>query len=119
MSRQFLTLPIMGLLFLSGCGHKTPLTSTIPSPDGTLLLSTDINQDKSDPTQYLCVVVEIRDKAGKVLFHENTHASSTQRWTIEWISNHEILLNSSDIGRRYIRWESSGKWRLNYPQKPA
>jgi hypothetical protein len=83
----------------------------LPSPDGTLTLHTSVETSRSDPTAYGCVVLAIRDRSGKVLHHENSHASDFHRWDIEWISNDEIKLTSSDIGPLTWKRQSDGAWK--------
>ena len=76
-----------------------------------MTLATSVNQSKADPTRYLCVVVDITDSSGKSLHHEVTPASDTQRWSIQWVSNDEVLLRSSDVGSYRIRRQPDGTWR--------
>jgi len=102
-------LVLMLAVVVAGCGQA----STAPaqkSPDGTMSLSTSVNQSKADSTRYLCVVVDITDSAGKTVHHEVTPASTTQRWSIQWVSNDEVLLKSSDIGNYRIRRQPDGTW---------
>ena len=84
-------------LWFVGC-NRTTVTQGQKSPDGTMTLTTSVNPDKSNPTRSSCVVVDITDAAGTTLHHEVTPASDTQRWSIKWVSNDEVLLKSSDIG---------------------
>jgi hypothetical protein len=100
---------IVGMLF-GGCG-RTSSVAAQKSPDGTMTLSNTVNQSKANPTRYLCVVVDITDSAGRVLHHEITPASDTQRWSIRWVSNEEALLKSSDVGRYRIRRQPDGTWK--------
>jgi hypothetical protein len=75
-----------------------------------MTLVTTIEQSRADPTAYLCVVFEIHDAAGKVLYQENTHASDVHRWSMRWESNDVIRLQSSDIGPRSWRRQPNGEW---------
>lgn len=93
---------------LAGC---TPASKPpFPSPDGSLMLHTSIESSRSDPAAYGCVVIEIRDKSGKVLHRENSHASDFHKWEISWTSNDELKLMSSDIGDRTWVRQSDGTW---------
>ena len=76
-----------------------------------MTLATSVNQSKANPTRYLCVVVDITDSAGKALHDEVTPASDTQRWSISWVSNDEVLLKSSDVGSYHIRRQQDGTWK--------
>ena len=98
------------MMLVAGCGQPSP-SPPQKSPDGTMSLSTSVNQSKANPTRYLCVVVDINDSTGKPLHHEVTPASDTQRWSIQWVSNDEVLLKSSDVGNYRIRRQPDGKWK--------
>jgi hypothetical protein len=76
-----------------------------------MTLTTAVNQSKANPSRYLCVIVEITDSAGTTLHHEVTPASNTQRWSIAWVSNDEVLIKSSDVGNYHIRRNSDGTWK--------
>jgi hypothetical protein len=97
-------------IFFAGC-HRGATGPAQKSPDGTMTLTTAINPSKADSTSYLCVIVEIRDAAGKILHYEVTPASDTQRWSIQWLGNDEVLLKSSDVGNYHIRRQSDGTWK--------
>lgn len=102
-------LMLVGLL-VGGCG-RTMSGVTQRSPDGTMVLTTSINHSKGNPTRYLCVIVDIVDSAGKSLYHEATPASDTQRWSIQWVSNDDVLLKSSDVGDYHLRRLPDGTWK--------
>lgn len=76
-----------------------------------MTISTSVNHNKANPAQDLCVVIDITDSAGKALHHEITPASDTQRWSIQWVGNDEVLLKSSDVGTYRIRRQPDGKWK--------
>ena len=101
---------IITVLFIFGCGQSPSTSVSIPSPDGSLLLKSSVNQNTSDPASYLRVVVEIKDLYGNIVFRETTTASDTMRWSLKWVSNHEILLDSSDTGRYIIRRVDNQQW---------
>ena len=104
---------LMVLCFIS-CGQSPSTSVSIPSPDGSLLLKSSVNQNSGDPASYLRVVVEIKDLYGNVVFRETTPASDTMRWSLKWISNNEILLDSSDTGRYIIRRVDNKQWVGGY-----
>lgn len=93
-----------GLLFFVallvwGCSRKEERNF---SPSGQLYFVTSVEHSKSDPTTYLCVVLEIKSTNGATLLRENSRASATQRWRAYWASDNEVVLDSSDIGP--VRW---------------
>ncbi|MGN6367575.1 MAG: hypothetical protein ACTHN5_04875 [Phycisphaerae bacterium] len=106
----------MATTLLAGCARAASTTSK-KSPDGTMTLTTTIDQDKSDPSRYLCVIVDIADAAGKTLHHEVTPASDAQRWSIEWKSNTDVLLKSADVGNYHIRRQPDGTWKSQLGNK--
>jgi hypothetical protein len=86
-------------------------TRRIPSPDGTKVLVTSVNRSQVDPTTYLTVQFEIRDAVtDAVLFQQGTGASDRMRWSMNWLSDDEIKLVSSDIGDYCWRESSAGSW---------
>jgi len=80
-----------------------------------MTLTTAVNQSRSDPRRYLCVIVEIRDRSGALLYREVTPASATQRWSVRWASRGEVVLDSSDIGPYTIRRKPDGTWKGGGP----
>ena len=104
------TLTLVVPMVIAGCGRTSPMPPR-KSPDGTLSLSTSVNRSKAVPSRYLCVVVDITDSKGRPLHHEVTPASDTQRWSIQWVSNNEVLLKSSDVGNYRIRRQTDGTWK--------
>lgn len=100
-------------LAFSGCARPaTPPPRK--SPNGTLTLTTFINQNRSNPTRYLCVIVDITDSAGRPIHHEITPISDTQRWSIGWVSDSEVLLKNSDMGDYHIRRQPDGVWKGDF-----
>ncbi len=98
-------------MLLSSCGNSGSPSVTQKSPDGAFELHTQTNQDKTNPARYLCVIVDIRDATGKVVYREVTPASDTMRWSIKWIDGKTIQLDSSDIGKFTIRRLEDGSWK--------
>jgi hypothetical protein len=76
-----------------------------------MTVTTSVNQSKQDTTRYLCVVVDITDTAGKSLHHEVTPASDTMRWSLRWVSNDALLLDSGDVGKYHILRQPDGTWK--------
>ena len=101
---------ILMILYFIGCGQSPSTSVSIPSPDGSLLLKSSVNQNTADPSGYLRVVVEIKDLYGNSVFRETTPASDTMRWSLKWVNNNEIFLDSADIGRYVIRRVDSKQW---------
>lgn len=95
-------------LFSGGGGDRAE--RRLPSPDGSKVLVTSVNNSRADMTRYLTIEFEIRDAASQtVLFSEQTGASSRLAWDIRWLSDTEIQLDSSDIGT-YCWQEQAGAW---------
>src|SRR5690349_12225326 len=107
-SRIFFVAMVAPLLAIGGC---SPPPTRIPSPDAALELLASVETSKADLTSYRCVVIEIRNKAGQVLYKENTHASDTMNWSIAWVSTNKIRLDSSDIGTYFWVQQAQGGWR--------
>lgn len=83
----------------------------IPSPDGAKVLVTNVNTNQADPRTYLTVEFEIRDAATDVIvFRQNTGASDRMRWSMQWLSDDEVQLSSSDIGDYCWRQAAEGEW---------
>lgn len=78
--------------------------SAISSPSGKFQIKTSINQDKSDPTRYLCVKIYLLDTKGNELAQLQTGASDRMKWATGWMKEQDIIvLDSSDIGTH--AWE--------------
>jgi CDP-diacylglycerol pyrophosphatase len=89
--------------------------SYVPSPvysvDGSRVIISTINSNKEDYVDYLFVHIEIQDvKTGKALSQIQTRASSRMRWSIEWIGNDTVKLDSSDIGSYCWTESDNGVW---------
>ena len=102
------------LVCFIACGQSPSTSVSIPSPDGRLLLESSVNQSTADPANYLRVVVEIKDLYGNMVFRETTPASDTMRWSLKWVSNNKVFLDSADIGRYIIRRVDSNQWIGGY-----
>ena len=100
---------LIACLVLVGCAKQRPAPAV--SPDGSMTLHTSVEQSRKDRGAYLCVIFEIRDGAGRVLHSENTRASAQSKWTMTWVKNDRVRLDSSDIGTHYWQRQADGKWR--------
>lgn len=49
-------------------------------------------------------------KSGETLFQVQTSASDRMRWSVDWIDNNTVILNSSDIGA-YCWEENNDSWK--------
>ena len=118
MPRIGLYLMLLGPLLIAGC-RRSSAPAAQKSPDGSMTLTTAVNQSDVDPTRYLCVIVDIADERGRTLYHEVTPASDTMRWSVRWVSDREILLKSSDVGVYHIRRRPNGVWTSGFDSNPA
>jgi hypothetical protein len=109
---------LLATVALCGCARKPQ--PPVSSPDGSMSLHTWIEESKSNPTTYLCVVFRIRDARGRFLHEENTHASDGMRWRMSWISNECVRLDSSDIGTCFWEIQPDGSWsKVDRPKSKA
>jgi len=98
-------------LFAPGVLSGRETSQRIPSPDRSKVLVTSLNADQTDPRSYLTVQFEIRDaQSDTVLFRESTGASDRMRWSMQWLSDDEVQLISSDIGDYCWRESAAGEW---------
>jgi hypothetical protein len=88
------------------------------SPSGKRVLIPTINMSKEDMVKYLSIKIKIQEiDTGDIIFEEQTQASARMRWSIKWLSENFIQLNSSDIG--ILCWEegSNKAWKqANCPE---
>jgi hypothetical protein len=99
-------------LAAAGCSRRMPPPSH--SPGGKFALETSTRRKHDDPA-YGCLVIEIRDAAGKVLCHTNTGAKALG-WTIEWTSDDQVAIHCCDIGTQLWgtqHWnrQADGSWK--------
>ena len=109
------TLGILGLiaiviialaLFLDGRSSRVK-PDPVYSVDGSMVIIPTINSNKSDYTSYLLVHLDIKDaRSGKTLFQVQSRASSRMRWSVYWVDNNTVVLDSSDIGS--FCWKEGG-----------
>jgi hypothetical protein len=95
------------LLTLSlACGRSAPQEWRFPSPDGRLALAVSVNQSQAPPPPTCaCTSKSVRPKP-RVLYCEQTSASSRLTWSVEWEDNMRLQLDSSDVGT--LCWEDVG-----------
>jgi hypothetical protein len=102
------------ILFYGGVHPYVP--KPVNSPDGTRVIIPTINFNKEDQGNYLLVNLKIHEiKSGETLFQIQTRASDRMQWSVDWIDNNTVVLNSSDIGA-YCWEEDNDSWKE--PQCP-
>lgn len=86
-----------------------PILIDSPQQDRTLVITVDANRD--DPTRYLTLIFEVRDKATQAILHrQQTHASSRLAWSMRWLDNSAVQLQSSDVGTYCWQEQQDGSW---------
>ncbi len=80
----------------------------VESPDGSMIIRTG----RTDSTLLL---ITIFDKDGKLLHKENTHVSRIHKWSVRWLDNRKILIESSDIGPVSIVLNKDGHFKRENP----
>jgi hypothetical protein len=103
---------LLFLVVLAGCGRwaSAPTNTSVKSPDGTLTATATVSQSRADPARYLLVIVTLRDASGNVVFQEPTPITDAQKWSIRWVGNDEVVLDSADVGAYHIRRPPGGVW---------
>lgn len=82
---------------------------TLYSPDKTKQLIAHVNRSPSDKTRYLTVTFDVLDsQSNLIITHQGTGASDRSKWTVEWINDNTIKLNSIDIGT--YCWHGADNW---------
>ena len=70
-----------------------------------------VSYDKSDSSTYLRVHLKVQEvRSGSVLFEVLTDASDRMRWSVEWIGDKTVKLDSSDIGSYCWIEGTDGNW---------
>ncbi len=119
-SARLATLGLMMLVLLytlSGCAGQTGSArsgeelAVIDSPRQDRALVVTVNTSRDDPTKYLTLVFEVRNKATQSVLHrQQTGASSRAAWSMHWLDNNTVQLKSSDIGTYCWRVQADGVW---------
>jgi hypothetical protein len=69
------------------------------SPDGSKVIIPAVSYNKDISDTYLFVHLKIQDtRSGEILFQQQTSASDRMRWSVSWVDDETIMLDSSDIG---------------------
>jgi hypothetical protein len=83
----------------------------IVSPNGKLQILPQINTSKSDARKYLTVDFEVqRVNDGRAVAQQQTGASSRMKWSLRWLDNATIKLQSSDIGNKCWQQQEDLSW---------
>ncbi len=102
---------IVRAVYLSFDQRQPKEIDAIYSPDGNLVINSAINESSEDQKYYLCVKIIIRDvSTEKFLWEKQTSASSTMKWSLHWLNNNTIKLQSSDIGDYCWKREHEDMW---------
>lgn len=108
----FICFCAVGLVIYVNFFASPRLPQSIYSPDNSKIIVPTINNSKSDMTKYLCVKITAVDaQTSQVLFEEQTGASDRMNWSIQWLTNHLILLKSSDIGSYCWQEDKNNVWQ--------
>lgn len=112
-----LGLALLALSLASGCSGPSEAErgrqqlQVIDSPQNDRTLTIGVNASRDDPTQYLTLVFEVRDKAsGDLLHRQQTRASSRMAWSMRWLDNRTVQLSSSDVGTTCWQEQDDGAW---------
>jgi len=114
-----ITIAVFSILLLTSCVwlilSSLRLHPYVPNPiysaDGSRVMVPSVDYNKNNQNTYSLVHIEIRDvKSGKVLAQIQTRASDRMRWSIDWVDNNVVKLDSSDIGTYCWMEFSSGTW---------
>ena len=103
---------MLALPMLSGCwrapARRDPLVIRSPQGDRSLLVTTGQT-----------LLFEVRDIAtGRTLHRQQTRAASRLAWSLRWLDNRTVRLESSDIGTYYWQEQANGAW-TETPCSPA
>lgn len=102
---------LSGCFGLSGSTRSREQLEMIDSPQRDRTLVITVNASRDDPTKYLTLVFEVRDKATQAVLHrQQTSASSRMAWSMRWIDNSSVQLSSSDVGTYCWQEQDHGMW---------
>ncbi len=113
----FISLAIIVFAWLTLVMHLfTRIIPNVPDPvysadrSRIIIPSVNFNEDNSDT--YLLVHLEVQESSTKeTLFQVQTRASHRMRWSIKWIDNNTVMLESSDIGSDCWIEDNSEVWK--------
>jgi hypothetical protein len=106
----FITIVWVSLILFFYTGVRPYVPDPVYSPDGSKVIIPTVNYYKEIYEKYLLVHFKVQDTHSKeILFEVQTHASDRMRWSIAWVGNNTVLLDSSDIGL-YCWKEKNGTW---------
>jgi len=92
-------------------GVKSYVPEHVYSPDKSKVVIPSVDYNKDNYNTYLLVHIDIQDVSSKkILFQIQTRASDKMRWSVSWIDNKTVILNSSDIGPCCWKEEENGIW---------
>ena len=101
----------MFLLFYVYHEKRSNMPPPVYSVDGSRVIIPTINSNKDDSDTYLLVHIEVQDvSSGETLFRVQTRASDRMRWSVAWIDDNTVVLNSSDIGSYCWMENKDGMW---------
>ena len=103
---------MLALPLLSGCwrapARRDPLVIRSPQGDRSILVITGQT-----------LIFEVRDSAtGRALHRQATRAASRLAWSLRWLDNRTVQLQSSDIGTYCWQEGAAGAWS-EIPCSPA
>jgi hypothetical protein len=102
---------VLIIFFYAGTHPYEP--KPVYSPDGTRVIIPTLNFDKEDQDKYLLVHLKIQNtESEEILFQVQTRASDRMRWSVDWIDNNTVILDSSDIGT-YCWEENNNSWKVS------
>jgi len=106
---------VLGIIFWYQVLYRGSFLHTLPqtcySPDHQLRATARVGTD-ANAHNYAEVIVEIYDSNGKQIFNQDTGVSNAMPWSIKWVDNTQLELDSNDSGTNFIEKTSTGKWKL-------
>lgn len=88
---------VLALYVFTGVHRYVP--DPVYSADGSRVIIPSVDYNKNNHDVYLMVHIEVQDtKTGKILFQIQTRASDRMRWSVGWVDDNTVKLDSSDIG---------------------
>jgi hypothetical protein len=101
----------VGLFLFFGGAGRPYVPDPVYSADKSRVVIPTININEDDQDAYLQIHLEIQDTtSGETLFQVQTGASDRMRWSLAWIDENTVMLDSSDIGL-YCWTDADGTWK--------